>query len=288
MKKLYLFTGIIFFALLTGLMCKRDNNSFRVMTFNIRYDNSRDSMNAWANRKSIISSFINSEKPDIIGLQEVTHKQYLFLDSVLNGYASAMVGRNDGAKGGEANPVFYNKERFDLVRTKTFWLSATPEIPGSKDWGSSLPRIVTWMELADKTTHEHLFFFNTHFAHDSDSARVMSASLLLTRVDSIAQGFPFVVTGDFNMLPSGRGYSILTGPQESVPLLEDSYFVSDKIPDGPQYTFNGFSDKQGSGRIDYIFIKPGMKVLEHSTSVKKVKGVYISDHWPVEAVISLN
>lgn len=288
MKKLYLIPGIIFFAFFAGCMCERDNNSFRVMTFNLRYDNPRDSLNAWDNRRLIVSGFINNQKPDIIGFQEVMHHQYEFLDSVLTGYASISVGRSDGAKGGEMNPVFYNKERFDLVRTKTFWLSATPDVPGSKDWGSSLPRIVTWIEMADRKNHEHLFVFNTHFAHDSDSARIMSARMLLSRIDSIADGYPFVLTGDFNMLPSSRGYSILTGPYESVPLIEDSYSISDKTPGGPQYTFNGFSDKQGAGRIDYICVKPGMKVLEHGTTVKKVRGTYISDHWPVEAVISVN
>jgi hypothetical protein len=30
-----------------------------------------------------------------------------------------------------------------------------------------------------------------------------------------------------------------------------------------------------------------MKVLEQSTLVKKEHGVYISDHWPVEAIISV-
>ena len=130
-------------------------------------------------------------------------------------------------------------------------------------------------------------FFNTHFAHDSDSARINSAEILLQCVDSISEGFPFIITGDFNMLSTSKGYAILTGPHESVPLLKDSYLISDKNPDGPGYTFNGFSDKQGSGRIDYIFVKDGMKVLEHSTLVKKVRGVYISDHWPVEALVSI-
>jgi endonuclease/exonuclease/phosphatase family metal-dependent hydrolase len=173
-----------------------------------------------------------------------------------------------------------------MIRTKTFWLSETPEVPGSQAWGAGLPRIVTWMELVDKNNHQHIYFFNTHFAHDSDSARIMSAGLLLSKVDSISSDFPFVITGDFNMLSTSKGYEILTGPAESVPLLNDSFVISERNPDGPMYTFNGFSDKQGSGRIDYIFVKDGMKVLSHKTIIKKERRIYISDHWPVEAVIS--
>jgi endonuclease/exonuclease/phosphatase family metal-dependent hydrolase len=285
-KALYLFFTLLLFVL-SG--CSRDSNkdSLKVMTINVRYDNPRDSLNAWPNRVAIVCNFIRNAKPDLLGMQEVLAHQYEYLDSVLQDYGSVGVGRSDGAKEGEMNPVFFRKGRFDLVRTKTFWLAETPEVPGSQAWGASLPRIVTWIEIVDKTNHDHIYYFNTHFAHDSDSARIMSAKLLLSKVDSIASGFRFIITGDFNMLPSSKGYSILTGPAESVPMLRDSYIVSVKKPTGPLYTFNGFSDKPGTGRIDFIFVKDGMKVLEQKTIIKKEQNIFISDHWPVEAVVSL-
>ena len=257
------------------------------MTLNVRMDTPYDSINAWPNRAEMVCDFLKDEKPDLLGMQEVLLHQYEALDSALEDYMSIGVGRNDGAKSGEMNPIFFRKERFDLVRTITFWLSETPEIPGSQAWGANLPRIVTWAELVDRNNSEHLFFFNTHFAHDSDSARVMSSKMLLNKVDTIASGFPFIITGDFNMLPTSKGYAILTGPAESVPLLQDSYGISEKRPYGPEYTFNSFSDMGGSGRIDYIFVKEGMKVLDHRTTINKERGVYISDHWPVEAIVSL-
>ena len=287
MKKLLIYFIVIFFYVLTGCSNESEKNAIKVMTMNVRYDNSSDSINAWPNRASQVCNFIIKEKPDILGMQEVLLRQYEVLDSVLTDYTSIGVGRDDGARAGEMNPVFFRKERFDMVRTITFWLSDTPEIPGSKGWGASLPRIVTWMELVDKNRHEHFFYFNTHFAHDSDSARIMSSKVLLNEVEKIAEGFPFIITGDFNMLPTSAGYAILTGPAESVPLLKDSYTISEKRPLGPAFTFNGFSDKPGTGRIDYIFVKNGMKVLDHSTVIKKEHGIYISDHWPVEAVVSI-
>jgi endonuclease/exonuclease/phosphatase family metal-dependent hydrolase len=286
MKRLLFYS--IFVSLLIAIGCSghSDLNVIKAITLNVRYDNQRDSLNAWSNRASIVAGFIKNEKPDLFGMQEVMLNQYEYLDSVLTDYSSVGVGRSDGVKGGEMNPVFFRKERFDMIRTKTFWLSETPEIAGSLAWGSSLPRIVTWMELVDKNTHKHLFYFNTHFAHDSDSARIMSSRLLLEKVDSIASRFLFIVTGDFNMLSTSKGYAILTGPAESVPLMRDSFDISEKNPSGPMYTFNGFTDKQGSGRIDYIFVRDGMKVLEHRTIVRKERRIYISDHWPVEALIS--
>jgi endonuclease/exonuclease/phosphatase family metal-dependent hydrolase len=283
-------TGLYFliFLIIAAGCSHREEDTIKVMTLNIRYDNPHDSINAWPHRASIVEAFIKNENPDLLGMQEVLYSQYEYLDSVLAGYVSVGVGRSDGAKEGEMNPVFFRKDRFDMTRTKTFWLSETPEIPGSEAWGSSLPRIVTWVELVDKNNHQHLFYFNTHFAHDSDSARIMSSKLLLGKVDSIAAGFPFIITGDFNMLPSSKGYDILVGPAESIPLLEDTYLRSVKRPDGPGYTFNGFSDKPGAGRIDYIFARDGIKVKSHKTVIKKERGIFISDHWPVEAVLLLN
>ena len=287
MRKLLFWSGITVLLSLTACSGNSEKNAVKVMTLNVRFDNPRDSLNAWPKRESLVIDYILDSKPDLLGMQEVLLHQYAALDSALTDYISIGVGRNDGARSGEMNPVFFRKDRFDLVRSKTFWLSSTPDLPGSMGWGASLPRIVSWMELVDKKNHEHLYFFNTHFAHDSDSARVMSSQILLHSVDSIANGFPFVITGDFNMPPSSTGYSILTGPNESVPLIEDSFEVSDKKPTGPQDTFNGFSDNNNSGRIDYIFIRSGLKVLEHTTEVKKFHDVYISDHWPVQAMVSI-
>jgi len=278
----------IFILFLTGCSGNTEKNAIKVLTFNIRYDNPSDSINAWPNRAAQVKDFIMDEKPDIFGMQEVLWNQYEFLDSVLTEYSSSGVGRSDGIRDGEMNPLFFRKERFDMVRTLTFWLSDSPDIPGSIGWGAALPRIVTWMELVDKNNHSHLFFFNTHFSHVSDSARIMSSKILLEEVNRITDGFPFIITGDFNMLPSSKGYSILTGPDESIPLMKDSYVISEKRPTGPTYTFNGFSDKPGNGRIDYIFVRNGMKVLNNTAVFKKEKGIYISDHWPVMATLLIN
>lgn len=278
----------VFFLFFLNCCTRRPyKDLIKVITLNIRYDNLGDSLNPWIRRAPIVCNFLRNEKPDVVGLQEVLYSQYKLLDSVLADFNSAGAGRDDGARAGEMNPVFFRKERFDMIRNKTFWLSITPEVPGTKSWGSSLPRIVTWIELADKKTHEHFFLFNTHFPHDSDFARIMSANLLLDKVDSIASGFPFIVTGDFNMIHSDKAYEILTGPHESVPLLNDTYAFSEKRHIGPAYTFNGFSEKTPGGRLDYIFVKNGMYILENRTSIKKDHGIYISDHWPVTSVVSL-
>ena len=134
MKKLLIYFVIIFFYFLTGCSHGSDKSAIKVMTLNIRYDNPADSINAWPDRASQVCNFILKESPDILGMQEVLWSQYLFIDSVLTDYESVGVGRDDGAKAGEMNPVLFRKERFDMVRTITFWLSYTPVVQGSKGW----------------------------------------------------------------------------------------------------------------------------------------------------------
>ena len=287
MKKLFVCFFAIFLIVISGCSHKSRDNHIKVMTLNLRYDNPDDSIFSWPKRAPMVCKFIINEKPDIFGMQEVLWNQYQVLDSALFDYSSVGVGRIDGVREGQMNPVFFRKEKYDMVRNITFWLSDSIDVAGSKGWGATLPRIVTWLELVDKNTHKHFFFFNTHFSNDSDSARLMSSKILLREVDKIADGYPFVITGDFNMSPTSMGYSILTGPDESIPLLKDSYVITEKWPSGPVYTFNGFSDKPKTARIDYIFVKNGMRVLDYKTVIKKEKGIFISDHWPVEATVSI-
>ncbi len=287
MKKIKAITAFLPLILFAGCTGNNQNNTLKVMTFNIRYDNPGDSINAWPNRVGLVCNLIMNEKPDLLGLQEALWYQYEEIDSAISAYSSVSEGRDDGKKKGEMNSVFYNVNRFDFIRDSTFWLSETPDQPGSKGWGASLPRIVTWVELKDKKSGKRLYYFNTHFAHDSDSARIMSAGILLKEIKRIAGRNSFVVTGDFNMSPESKAYSILTEKSSTHATLQDSYLISRVKPEGPAYTSNSFRDSPGRSRIDYVFVKNGMKVLNAAVIVKKEGKVFVSDHWPYKVVISL-
>jgi endonuclease/exonuclease/phosphatase family metal-dependent hydrolase len=259
-----------------------DDRAIDVMTFNIRFDNPRDSVNAWPNRAAMVAGFINDQIPDLLGMQEVLWHQYEYLDSSLAGYGSVAAGRDDGIQGGEACPVFYRLGRFDILASGTFWLSSTPDVPGSVGWGAALTRIATWVRLYDKTVSDTLLYMNTHFDHISDSARVMSSGVLLARVRELAGDNEFIITGDFNARPESLAMSRMTEAGFAV----DSYTISETPPAGESYTFNGWKSDPGEGRIDYIFVRNGMKVSSHATRRVIDDGVFISDHWPVTARVT--
>ncbi len=188
--------SVITVVVLTFLLVSctpKDDSAIDVMTLNIRLDNPADSANAWPHRAPIVAGFINDRTPDLLGMQEVLWHQYEYLDSALTGYGSVAAGRDDGLQKGEACPVFYRLGRFDALANGTFWLSATPEMPGSIGWGAALTRISTWVRLYDSVMNDTLLFLNTKFYHISDSARLMSSGVLLERVRSCGDN-NFIIT----------------------------------------------------------------------------------------------
>lgn len=276
---------LLFFVPILLLLSCSDNSKLDVISLNIRYDNPADAVNAWSLRKDVVVDFLIDEHPDIFGLQEVLWHQYQYIDSLLPGYKSVSAGRNDGIRNGEMTPLFFNEKRFDLIDHNTFWLSETPDMPGSKGWGAVLPRIVTWARLNDNFTGNELYFFNTHFSHMSDSARIMSAGILSRQVMMIAGNKNFVICGDFNMRPDSEAYKTLLDGDSNP--INDSFILSLTRPAGPPDTFNGFKNTGGSGRIDYVFVKDSTIVYTHTTLKIMEDSLFISDHWPVKVSLLL-
>jgi len=279
------------------------------MSFNIRQDTSDDKLNAWPYRKEKAASMLQFHRVDIAGLQEVLINQLQDISQYLPEYGWIGVGREDGSGKGEFAPIFYLKERFEPIKHGTFWLSDTPNKPGSKGWDAVWPRIVTWGEFKDLLTDKEFYFFNTHFAHSENVAKVESAYLLLQKVANIACDNPAIITGDFNSTISSEVYQLLTGKKHNRYELEpfrDSRYESERGHHGPTITSHKFkatamfdligkleelrdssANVECEMRIDYIFIKNSVKVLQHGVLADTWNGRYPSDHMPVVADLAL-
>src|SRR5688572_5247336 len=72
----------------------------RVMSFNIRYNNPGDGINAWPNRKAWVANLIRFHDADVVGVQEALSGMLVDLDSLLPEYARVGVGRKDGKSAG--------------------------------------------------------------------------------------------------------------------------------------------------------------------------------------------
>ncbi len=258
-----------------------------VMSFNIRYNTSRDSLDAWPNRKDFVASQILFHEAHIVGLQEALYEQNQDLLKRLPQYKIEGAGRDDGREKGEFSAILYDTTRLQVLQSRTFWLSETPEVPGSKGWDAQITRIVTWIKFKDRLSKKTFFAFNTHFDHIGKQARKESAKFLLQQIKAIAGDIPAVITGDFNAKPSEEPIQVIM--DKNNPLrLTDSKEISQTPHYGPKGTFNGFGRSERDDEpIDFIFLKGKWKVLKHATISQTWKGHFASDHFAVFAVLKL-
>lgn len=253
----------------------------RVMTFNVRYPNPGDGANVWPARRDLLVETIRSRRPDIIGTQELFHEQGQHIVEKLPEYAWFGLSRR-GNHEDEHMGVFYRKDRLRVVESGDFWLSVTPEKPGSISWNMSLPRMVTWAVFEITGTGKRFRYFNTHFAHRDvdETARLKSAMLIACRIGLLDAEEAVILTGDFNAPAGGAVHQILAQH------MQDAWLAA-ATRTGPEDTFHGFTGKPRPGRIDWILYRAPWKVLSAETITDRKGGVFPSDHFPVLAVFEM-
>lgn len=260
----------------------------RVMSFNVRYGLAKDGGNAWPLRKDFAAETVAAFAPDLLGTQETLPFQRDDLLARLPGYAAVGVGRDDGREGGEMAAVLYRTDRFEKLGEGHFWLSETPDEPGSVGWDAALPRICTWVKLRDRRGGgAEFWFFNAHFDHVGAVARSNAAELLRNRVAAIAGDGPVVLTGDFNAGPDDPPYAALFGSGGAGAALVDTYRATHDAEPAVG-TFHGFRpDPAGGARIDWIAATADWSVLSAEIDRTSRDGRWPSDHTPVTAVLRL-
>ena len=263
-----------------------------VMTFNIRYGTADDGANKWENRRELVFSVIRKCDADVIGLQEALGFQIDEICKAVPRYAKIGVGRDDGKTKGEHSAILYRSDRFEVEQGGTFWLSDTPEVPGSITWGNACTRICTWARFVEKKTGRTFYHYNLHLDHVSQPAREKSMVLLSDRIRSRKQTDPFVVTGDFNADERNPAILFLKGktslPSKEGGRAENPIPIVDTFrvlhPDANDVgTFNDFKGTDTGGKIDYILTTSDVHVLDAQILHDNAEGRYPSDHFPVTA-----
>lgn len=249
---------------------------FKVISYNIRYNNAYDNENWWGHRKEAVVELIQANKPLVFGVQEAVASQMAYMDKNLADYSYVGVGRDDGKQAGEFSAVFYNSSQVEILSEGTFWLSPTPNMV-SKAWDAALPRICTYAKLKLKENGKEFWFFNTHFDHVGVQARDESSKLIISKIKELTLPEDVVIlSGDFNTTPDKDPYANITQ------YMDDAAKLSNTQPTGPNGTFNGFKlDAELKDRIDYIYTK-NLNVLEYKhLDTKRPGGLWVSDHLPV-------
>jgi endonuclease/exonuclease/phosphatase family metal-dependent hydrolase len=250
------------------------------MTYNIRLDTPVDSINQWPKRTQKVVDLIRKYDPDILGVQEAIHHQLMDLVKNFPQYDYIGVGRDDGKTKGEYSAILFKKEKFSVQQQGTFWLSETPDVPGSKSWDAAITRVASWAKLRDKKTRKDFLSINTHFDHIGKEARRNSAGLLKKKANELGKDLPVIITGDFNCLRSDPPYSTIMNP-EGIKLI-------DPLPGEPVGTSCGFKVNGIECRaIDYLFYTEHWTASDYKVITDNDGKYYPSDHLPVMATFTL-
>ncbi|MBR6832481.1 MAG: endonuclease/exonuclease/phosphatase family protein [Fibrobacter sp.] len=239
----------------------------------------------WNERVPYTVEFIEMMDNDVIGMQEATLIQ---IDSMLNRmpqYHYVGKASRDGKKSGNYNPIFYKHEKLDLVDSRTFWLSETPNKP-SMGWDTDSKRVCTWALFREKDSGITFAVYNTHLDHIGRNARINGAKLIL---DSLAyhSKVPVFLMGDFNSEKDSEVYNLVNNSG----FVKDSYGAAHKkFSSGG--TFNAFdTDKEPRKIIDFVFVNEMVEVMRYGVLNnfywKSGKPRYYSDHFPVRLFVKL-
>jgi endonuclease/exonuclease/phosphatase family metal-dependent hydrolase len=251
----------------------------RVMTFNVRFLSSNDGPNNWDARRELVADLIRAEDPDVIGTQELFKRQGDDIVERLPQFVWFGAGRR-GDDGDEHMGVFYRKDRLRVRESGNFWLSDTPEVPGSQTWGNLYPRMVTWARFERTADGATFTLYNTHLPYrDIDEpARMRCAELIRARLSKLPKSERVILIGDFNTTPDSRVHSALTSS------LTDVWSATPERS-GPEGTFHDFTGEP-QRRIDWILVR-GLKPNRVETITTQRDGHYPSDHFPVMAELAL-
>lgn len=266
----------IILATLLIMTINLTGQDLKLMTYNIKYDNTKDTVNNWNDRKESLIRLIRHYKPSFIGTQEALHHQVNYIDNELSNFSFVGVGRDDGIHKGEYTAIYYDHSKFKVLDSNTFWLSKTPE-KVSVGWDAALERICTYGLFEHLITKNRFYVFNTHFDHKGEKARAKSAKLILKKIKKINdENLPIILMGDFNLRPEEKPIQLIRSN------MQDGKEVTEHLFYGPEGTFNGFDwNMDLDRRIDYIFVKK-FKVKSYTHIDDRMQNnKHISDHLPV-------
>ena len=256
-----------------------------IMSFNIRTASANDGRNGWDNRRQMVIERIRAFSPDLVGVQECRNDaQAAFMKSSLPEYA--FVGFERGGEGEtaiEMAPIFVKNAAFSIQAAGYFWLSETPEQPGSSSWDSAFPRTVTWVRLTTQQERwRGLYFFNTHFDYANLDGQIESARLLSRRIAALEHHPPVILYGDFNIEKDSEPYHTLVGNDAAGSArLQDCYRKANPAPWGDEGTFHNFGALKPPTALDWTLASAHFQPVEARLDKFRQGGRYPSDHYPL-------
>ena len=256
------------------------SQTLKIMSFNLRVDNTGDGINSFTNRFHRVVEILEQEKPDLVGFQEVTQGMRDRLRDQLPGYTVQGCGREKNYHG-ESMLIAYRTDAVELISLENIWLSPTPHVAGSTFGGdqSGCPRMFTSALVKHNDVPLPFYFINTHLDHVGAEARYLGAMQLVQYISSHREYF--ILTGDFNATPDTREIGLITKALEARGTVDCTAELGG--------TFHNFGRLAPEKRvkIDYIFTD-GRCESSYVVEDTPVEGQFYSDHNAVCAFVTLD
>ena len=254
------------------------NKILGILNVNVRYLNDTDGYNVWYNRKDRMVEIIYKSNADVIFFQEMTRKQYEDISNIIDSIFTSVGIYRDKSDSSEKISIAFNKNKFTLCNWGQFWLSSTPNIPGSNDFNNFFPRICTWCFLQKIDFNYNYLLFNVHLDHVNMDAHLPSVRVLLNEMRKIIKRY------HDNVIIFLGGCFYCDEDDPIIQLIKDFGFTLINN-DNTYHEFTGNAFK----RWDYMFYIDSkgkvtlnqVKVFNEESVIDKYKGIYVSDHFPL-------
>ena len=255
---------------------EKTEGAVRVVSFNVRCEDVNGVPRVA--RKNLGVRAVKELQPDSFGLQEATPEWMTTLKAMFPEYACVSAARDNGLDVfgvGEACPIFYLKDTYDLLNSGHFWLSDTPDEP-SYGPGAGCRRICTWAVLQNKETDAMFLHVNTHLDNQSGEAREAAAAQILTWWEREFSPMPTVFTADLNSTELGSAYETLTQT-----FTDSRYAAADSVYCGTFH--NCRTDPEAYSTLDHILCSADIAPLSFRVVTTGIDGRFVSDHFPLYA-----
>lgn len=245
--------------------------SITVMSYNIRGMLDADKRDS----EGVIDS-IRQRDPDIFAPQEATTtsaKWISRLDAALGEEYQCVKGLCTGSYL-QYQPIYFKKDRFELVSSSSKYLSNTPDVK-SRVEGAQYERIVTFVVLRDKQTGIEFLYSNNHFDTAGYIVRTEEAKILAKMLENYPL-LPQIVGGDFNTESSTTPIQTLTSKSQLT--------VGEKIAEEAILGGSGAAEyvTRGESIIDIVLVTAdSISIQKYEIWDNKIDNRYPSDHLPV-------
>jgi len=261
----------------------------RVIVANIRIADPKDKDNAWPLRRDLLVKTLLDHKPDLVGFQEVTPAQGIFLQREMKDYTFVTSGEKEDiatAMLSGLDTLAFRKDRFTLVSSAAGLIRPDAIQPTVTENALYTLAVIT----DSHKVFPDIIFLNTHIRHEGPNA-VACAERLRQILAEQLKAHPdaaVIVTSDFNHDRTESCYAALLNFKTPGPTLADTFDYTAKKPDEHWGTFHNFTGKAVSDLpTDLIFVSglaatPAEILRDHSAD-----NHFPSDHFFVTTELRL-